>query len=75
MISFIVLAYNEEENLADTISTINAATKVSRIEQVDIVIVDDGDDLVGRIVSIRIESATALALYGRSAEERAASSH
>lgn len=42
MITFIVPAFNEEGNIAPTIATIRAAAEESKLDVIEIVIVDDG---------------------------------
>lgn len=42
MITFIVPAFNEEGNIAPTVATIRAAAAESRLDAIEIVVVDDG---------------------------------
>lgn len=51
MISFIVSAYNEEANIAATVTTIQAAARDAGVDALDIVLVNDGStDRTGQIV-------------------------
>ena len=51
MISFIVPAYNEQNNIADTVVTIRAAAAQAKLETIEIIVVDDGSaDNTGKVV-------------------------
>jgi len=62
---YAMLVGSEQEVLVEGPSKKDARRVTGRSRGDHIVIVDDGDDLIGRIAPIRITSATALALYGR----------
>ena len=60
-----------EEVLVEGPSKKDAARMTGRSRGDHIVIIDDGNELVGKVAAVRIESATALALYGRPARPSA----
>lgn len=62
---YAALVGSEQEVLVEGASKRDARRMMGRSRGDHIVIVDDGDELVGRIAPIRITSATALALYGQ----------
>ena len=62
---YAMLVGSQQEVLVEGPSRKDASRVTGRSRGDHIVIVDDGDDLIGRIAPIQITSATALALYGR----------
>ena len=62
---YAALVGTEQEVLVEGASKRDARRMTGRSRGDHIVVIDDGDDLVGEIAPIRITAATALALYGR----------